>query len=54
MSQGIQAARVVELEPKYCDVIVRRWQDYTGQEARLEADGRSYCEIESERNPAAA
>ena len=23
-------ARVVELDPKYCDVIVRRWQDYTG------------------------
>ena len=47
-------ARVVELDPKYCDVIVRRWQDYTGQEAKLEADGRSYSEIESERAPAAA
>jgi DNA modification methylase len=35
-------AAVVELEPKYVDVIVRRWQDYTHQEARLENDGRSF------------
>jgi DNA modification methylase len=35
-------AAVVEIEPKYVDVIVRRWQDYTHQEARLENDGRSF------------
>ena len=28
-------ARVVELDLKYCDVIVRRWQDWTGQTAVL-------------------
>jgi DNA modification methylase len=38
-------ARVVELEPKYCDVIVRRWQEFTGKAATLEGDGRSYDEI---------
>ena len=25
--------RLVEIDPKYCDVIVRRWQDYTGKQA---------------------
>jgi DNA modification methylase len=25
--------RMIELDPKYCDVIVKRWEDYTGQKA---------------------
>ena len=32
-------ARLMELDPKYVDVIVRRWQDWTGQEASRESDG---------------
>lgn len=24
-------ARLIELDPKYCDVIVKRWEDFTGQ-----------------------
>jgi DNA modification methylase len=32
-------ARLIELDPKYVDVIVRRWQDYTGQEAIRASDG---------------
>jgi DNA modification methylase len=32
-------ARLIELDPKYADVIVRRWQDWTGQQATREADG---------------
>lgn len=35
-------ARVMELDPQYCDVIVRRWQEFTGQVAVLEADGRTF------------
>ena len=26
-------ARLTELDPAYCDVIVKRWEDYTGQTA---------------------
>ena len=32
-------ARVIELDPKYVDVIVRRWQDWTGKQATRESDG---------------
>lgn len=36
--------RVMELEPKYCDVIVRRWQAFTGRMAVLEATGERFEE----------
>ena len=32
-------ARAMELDPVYCDVIVKRWQEFTGQKAVREADG---------------
>jgi len=32
--------RSMELDPKYCDVIVQRWQEFTGQTATLESDGK--------------
>ena len=35
-------ARLMELDPKYCDVIVKRWQDFTGQQATLEATGETF------------
>lgn len=37
---------LIELDPKYVDVIVRRWQDWTGQVAYREADGVSFDVIE--------
>ena len=35
-------ARLMELDPKYCDVIVKRWQDFTGQQATLESTGEFF------------
>ncbi|MBY4833931.1 DNA-methyltransferase, partial [Burkholderia dolosa] len=34
-----RSARLIELDPKYVDVIVRRWEDFTGKQATREADG---------------
>ena len=45
---------VMELDPKYCDVIITRWQDFTGQQATLEATGQTYEELQAERCKAAA
>jgi DNA modification methylase len=35
--------RSMELDPKYCDVIVQRWQEFTGQTATLEATGEPFA-----------
>jgi DNA modification methylase len=35
-------ARIMELDPKYVDVIVKRWEDFTGQKAVLEATGEPF------------
>jgi DNA modification methylase len=29
-------ARLMELDPRYCDVIIKRWEDFTGKKAILE------------------
>jgi DNA modification methylase len=47
-------ARLMELDPKYVDVIVRRWQQYTGKQAVLDGDGRTFDEIAEERGKVAA
>jgi DNA modification methylase len=39
----------IELEAAYCDVVVRRWQEFTGNAATLDGDGRSFDEIAAER-----
>lgn len=44
-----RVARLMELDPRYCDVIVKRWQEFTGQHATLEGDGRTFDEIAQER-----
>ena len=46
-------ARLIELEARYVDVIIRRWQDFTGAVAVLDADGRSFAEITAERSETA-
>ena len=44
--------RMMELDPKYCDVIIKRWQDFTGQDATLEATGQTFAELSAEREAA--
>jgi len=41
-------ARLIELSPKYCDVILRRWRLQTGEEPTL--DGVKLCDIENNMN----
>ena len=38
--------RMMELDPKYCDVIVKRWCEFTGKDATLEANGKSFSVLE--------
>jgi DNA modification methylase len=40
-----RSARVMELDPKYCDVILQRWIDYTGKEPVHKASGSSFAEL---------
>jgi DNA modification methylase len=47
-------ARLVELDPKYAECIVRRWQEYSGKQATLDGDGRTYGEISAARAEVAA
>ena len=36
---------IMELAPAYCDVIIKRWQDFTGKQATLESNGKTYNEL---------
>ena len=45
-------ARLMELDPKYCDVIITRWQNFTGQTATLETTGQQFAELQADRVPA--
>jgi DNA modification methylase len=47
-------ASLMEIDPKYADCIVRRWQQYTGKQAVLDHDRRTYDEVAEERQKAAA
>lgn len=42
-------ARLMELDPKYCDVIITRWQEFTGQEAILEGSGETFNALSEKR-----
>ncbi len=38
-------ARLMEFDPKFCDVIVKRWQDFTGKDAILESTQQKFNEL---------
>jgi DNA modification methylase len=44
----------LELDAKYVDVVVQRWQTLTGKKATLDGDGSTFEEIELERAGAPA
>lgn len=41
---GVQAF-IMEFDPKFADVIVKRWQDFTGKQATLESTGQTFAEV---------
>lgn len=43
-----RACYAIELNPAYVDVAIKRWQDFTGADAVMEATGQSYNEILNE------
>ncbi len=44
----------IELDPLYVDVAIKRWQAFTGEQATLLADGRTFDAVAAERLNAAA
>ena len=44
-----RTALAVELNPAYVDVAVMRWQNFTGESATLDGDGRTFVEVRAER-----
>ena len=46
-----RSIHAIELNPAYVDVAVKRWQDFTGQEAIHEATGKTFAEMADIKNP---
>ena len=43
-----RSARLMEIEPKYVQVILERWQEYSGEAATRENDGRTLAELKAD------
>lgn len=41
--------RAMEISPAFVDVAVRRWEQFTGKQAILDGDGRTFAEVAAER-----
>src|ERR1700733_10853011 len=44
-----RSARLIEFEPRYCDVIILRWQEFTEQDAILSGSGMTFAQTRAER-----
>ncbi len=44
-----RSVHAIELNPAYVDVAIHRWQDFSGQVATLDGDGRTFADVEAER-----
>lgn len=49
-----RSARLIEFDPHYCDVIIRRFEALTGQRAVLQSDGKIFDDVATERAGALA
>jgi hypothetical protein len=47
-----RSCHAIELDPRYVDVAVLRWQGFTGEVATLEGDGRGFDEVRMVRTAA--
>jgi DNA modification methylase len=47
-----RSCQAVELMPQYVDVAIQRWQAFTGEQAKLEGDGRTFEAVSEERQSA--
>lgn len=45
-------AFIMEFDPKFVDVIIKRWEDFTGKSAILEASGETFAELKEKREVA--
>jgi DNA modification methylase len=45
-----RSARLLELDPKYADVIIERWQNLTGDVAVLDGEDRTYQDLKAARS----
>ncbi|MCU1338463.1 MAG: putative dna modification methylase protein [Bryobacterales bacterium] len=48
--QTSRRGRLVELDPRYVDVAILRWQDFSGQKATLASTGQSFEEVSQDRS----
>ena len=46
-SKNGRTAMIMELDPRYCDVIVKRWQEFTGKKATHAETGKPFAEVKN-------
>jgi DNA modification methylase len=39
----------IDIDPRYCDVVIERWQRLTGSAAILDGDGRCFADLKDQR-----